>query len=110
MPLNAERRRALTSTYKPRMKEFINVNIRISRVQREYFEEAAEIAGFKSLNDFILVAVSEKADTIMQNQHNWFASENDKQTFFNAIVNPPAPNARLTQAMKRHNEFNRKKY
>jgi hypothetical protein len=52
MPLNAERRRALTSTYKPRitMKEFINVNIRISRVQREYFEEAAEIAGFKSLN------------------------------------------------------------
>jgi uncharacterized protein (DUF1778 family) len=92
------------------MKKLANVNIRISRVEREYFEQAAKIAGFESLNDFILAAVFEKADTIMQKQHNWFASENDKKTFFNAIVSPPAPNARLTQAMKRHNEFNRKKY
>lgn len=92
------------------MEELTNLNIRISRVQREYFELAAEIAGFKSLSDFLLAAASEKADAIMQKQHNWLASENDKKTFFNAIVSPPAPNARLTQAMKRHNEFNPKKY
>ena len=92
------------------MKELINLNIRISHVQREYFEQAAEIAGFESLNDFILAAASEKADIIMQNQHTWLSSENDRKTFFNAIVNPPTPNARLSQAMKRHSEFNPKKY
>jgi uncharacterized protein (DUF1778 family) len=68
------------------MKELANLNIRISRVQREYFEQAAEIAGFKSLSDFILSAASEKADAIMQNQHNWLSSENDRKTFFNAIL------------------------
>ncbi len=58
----------------------------------------------------MLAAACEKADAIMQKQHTWLSSENDKKTFFNAIVNPPAPNARLNQAMKRHNEFNPKKY
>lgn len=82
----------------------------ISPKQRDLFEQAAEIGGYKSLSDFVLAATSEKAEAIMQKQHNWLASENDKKTFFNSIVSPTAPNARLTQAMKRHNEFNRKKY
>jgi uncharacterized protein (DUF1778 family) len=82
----------------------------ISRKQRDLFEQAAEIGRHKSLSDFVLAATSEKAEAIMQKQHNWFASENDKKTFFNAIVSPLAPNAKLTQAMKRHNEFNGKKY
>jgi len=42
------------------MEDLINVDIRISRVQREYFEQAAEIGGFKSLSDFMFAAASEK--------------------------------------------------
>lgn len=87
------------------MEKLINVNIRFSRAQREYFEQGAEIAGFKSLGDFIVAAASEKADAIMQKQHDWLSSEKDLKSFFNAIVSAPAPSAKLTQAMKRHNEF-----
>jgi len=57
------------------MKELINVNIRITRPQREYFEQAAEIAGFESLNDFILAAASEKADTLCKSNLPGFLSK-----------------------------------
>jgi hypothetical protein len=42
------------------MNKFITLDIRVSRTQKEYFEQAAEIGGFQSLTDFLLTAASEK--------------------------------------------------
>ena len=90
------------------MNKFIKLDIRVSRTLKEYFEQAAKIGGFQSLTDFLLTAASEKAEVIIERRSTW--SEHDRKIFFDAIVNPPAPNARLRLAMKRLNEFNPKKY
>lgn len=83
-------------------------SIRISRKQRDLFEQTAEIGGYKSLNDFVLAATSEKAEAIMQKHNSCLSSENDRKLFFHALLNPTDPNAKLRQAMKRHQEFNSK--
>lgn len=90
-------------------KELSRLDLRIPSKQKAYFEEALEIGGFRSLTDFIISAVSEKAEAIMEKHNNWLASENDRKLFFNALVNPPAPNDKLKQAMKKHKEFKSKK-
>ena len=76
----------------------------------KYFARAAELGGFKSLADFFFTAASEKAEAIMGKRNAWLSTENDRKIFFNALVNPSTPNARLRLAMKRHSEFNSKKY
>lgn len=90
-------------------RELTRLDLRISRKQKDYFEQAREIGGFRSLTDFIISAVSEKAETIMVKHNNWLSSENDRKIFFNALVNSPAPNDKLKQAMKKHSGFNAKK-
>ncbi|MEO5601066.1 MAG: DUF1778 domain-containing protein [Cyclobacteriaceae bacterium] len=91
-------------------KETVRFDLRASRKQRDIFERAAEIGGYKSLTDFVLAAAFEKAEAILQKHNAWLSSEKDRQSFFKALVNPSAANARLRRAMKRHNEFNPKKY
>ena len=90
-------------------KEITRLDLRIPREQKDYFEQAFEIGGFRSLTDFLISAASEKAEAIMEKHNNWLSSENDKRVFFNALVNPPAPNDKLKQAMKKHSERKSKK-
>ncbi len=86
-------------------KELSRLDLRIPRKQKDYFEQALEIGGFRSLTDFIISAVSEKAEAIMEKHNNWLSSEKDREIFFNALINPPEPNEKLKQAMKKHNEL-----
>ena len=90
-------------------RELSRLDLRIPREQKDYFEQALEIGGFRSLTDFIISAASEKAEIIMEKHNNWLSSENDRKVFFNALVNPPAPNDKLKRAMKKHSEFKSKK-
>jgi uncharacterized protein (DUF1778 family) len=89
--------------------EVTRLDLRISRKQKDYFEQAYEIGGFRSLTDFLISAASEKAETIMEKHNNWLSSENDKKIFFKALMSPPAPNDKLKQAMKKHSEFKSEK-
>jgi uncharacterized protein (DUF1778 family) len=43
--------------------------------------------------------------TKLKNYNNWLYSRNDEKVFFNALLNPPAPNEKLKQVMKRHGAF-----
>jgi uncharacterized protein (DUF1778 family) len=85
------------------------LDLRISEKQKSTFEQVLELGGFRSLTDFLLSAASEKANAIIEKHNNWLASENDRKVFFDALLNPPAPNAKLKTAMKRHAEFKGKK-
>jgi len=85
------------------------LDLRISQKQKITFEQVLELGGFRSLTDFLLSAASEKAEEIMEKHNNWLASENDRNVFFDALLNPPAPNDKLKNAMKKHAEFKRKK-
>jgi uncharacterized protein (DUF1778 family) len=90
-------------------KELTRLDLRIPRKQKDYFEQVLEIGGFRSLTDFLISAASEKAEAIMEKHNNWLSSENDRKIFFNALLNPPAPNAKLKKAMQKHREFKSKK-
>jgi uncharacterized protein (DUF1778 family) len=89
--------------------DLTRLDLRIPRKQKDYFERAFEIGGFRSLTDFLISAAAEKAEAIMNKHNNWLASENDRKTFFDALVNPPAPNNKLKQALKKHSAFKPKK-
>lgn len=88
--------------------EMTRLDLRISQKQKTDFEQALELGGFRSLTDFLISAASEKAEAIMEKHNNWLVSENDRKIFFDALLNPPAPNARLKAAMKRHSELVKK--
>lgn len=81
---------------------------KLTKVQKELFELAAKIGGYRTLTDFMLSTAEEKAKTIVQQHEAILASERDKKIFFDAVMNPPQPNQRLKEAAKRYKELNNK--
>src|SRR5882757_2732608 len=78
---------------------------KIPRVQKELFEYAASLGGFRTLTDFIINAVQEKANTIIQEYNTILASEKDREIFFDALMNPPGPNQKLRDTADRYKLF-----
>ena len=76
----------------------------LPNTQKKYFEYAASLAGHRSLTEFVLSAAQEKAEEIVDHHESLFASERDKEIFFDALLNPPAPNQALKSAMNDYKE------
>lgn len=75
---------------------------RLSKEQKDFFEKAAQIGGYRNLTDFVIITVQEKAKEIIAEKERIIASEKDSKLFFDAISNPKSPNEALTKAA---NEF-----
>ncbi|HSU28698.1 MAG TPA: DUF1778 domain-containing protein [Chitinophagaceae bacterium] len=73
---------------------------RLSRYQKDLFEEAAKIKGFKSLSEFVISTTQEAATAIVEKHNAILVSEKDRKIFFDALTNPPRPNKDLLQAAK----------
>jgi len=78
---------------------------KIPQAQKELFEYAASLGGFRTLTDFIINAVQEKANTIIKEHNTILASEKDREIFFNALANPSGPNQKLVDAAERYKLF-----
>ncbi|MBD1431970.1 DUF1778 domain-containing protein [Sphingobacterium sp. DN00404] len=78
---------------------------KIPKVQKELFEHAASLGGFRTLTDFVINAVQEKATAIIQEHNTILASEKDREIFFNALTNPVGPNKRLQDAAEQYKKF-----
>src|ERR1700744_1056030 len=78
---------------------------KLSQAQKELFEHAASLGGFRTLTDFIISASQEKANAIIQEHNTILASERDRELFFNTLMEPAGPNEYLVNAAKRYNEF-----
>jgi len=76
---------------------------RLSPDTKALFQEAAAIQG-RSLTDFVVSSALEAARrTVRQNE--WIElSRRDRMAFVEALLNPPTPNDRLQNAMRRHHE------
>jgi len=79
-------------------------NTRLSKDQKAFFERAAILGGYRSLTDFVMVAVQEKAKEIIAENEVFLASEKDKEIFFDAIFHPQSPNMALKKAVISYNE------
>ena len=75
------------------------ITARVSEDIRNRLTEAAAFSG-ATLNQFLVQAAVEKADTIIEKERIVNLSYRDAEVFFNAIENPPRPNAKLRKAVK----------
>ncbi len=71
---------------------------RLSKEQKDFFERAAIIGGYRSLTDFVILTVQKKAKEIIAERDRIIASKKDSEIFFNAITNPNKPNKELLSA------------
>lgn len=78
---------------------------RLSKEQKDFFERAAILGGYRSLTDFVVLTVQEKAKEIIEERERIIASNRDKEIFFDAISNPDKPNKELLSAAKEFNSL-----
>ena len=87
------------------IKQQARFDARLSKEQKEFFERAAYLGGFRSLTDFVILTVQEKAKEILKEKDQIIASEKDAQVFFDALANPKKPSKALKNALKEYNLF-----
>src|ERR1035438_8764379 len=71
--------------------------------QKERIERAASLKGL-SLSDFIVQNADEAAIRTIQMHTSWTLEDRDRDVFVQALLNPPAPSARMKAAVKRYRE------
>ena len=76
----------------------------LSKDQKEYFEYAANLGGFRNLTEFIVFSANQQANKIVENHNSVLASRKDQEIFFNAIMSPAKPSAKLKKAALRYNK------
>ena len=81
------------------IKEEARFNARLPKEQKILFEKAALLGGYRSLTDFVILAVQEKAKEIIKEKEQIISSERDSKIFFNAITKPNKPNKALIDAL-----------
>jgi uncharacterized protein (DUF1778 family) len=77
---------------------------RLPREQKEYFEYAANLGGFRNLTEFIVFSANQQASRIVESHNIVLASKRDQAVFFDAIVNSQKPNTALKKAASRYNK------
>ena len=76
------------------------ITARVSEDIRNRLAEAAAFSG-ATLNQFLVQAAVEKAESIIEKERVVNLSYKDAEVFFSAIENPPKPNAKLKKAVKK---------
>ena len=92
------------STTMSNIKTMARFDTRLPKEQKEFFEYAAKLGGFRSLTEFIISSVNEKAKAIVKEQETILLSQRDKEVFFDALMNPPSPSQHLLDASKAYEE------
>ncbi len=78
---------------------------RLPLEQKQFFEKAAVLGGYRNLTDFVIVTVQNKAKEIIEEREQIIASQKDKEIFFDSLVNPPKPNRNLLSAKEEYNKW-----
>ena len=71
--------------------------------QKKRIEQAASLKGL-SLSDFIVQHADEAAIRTIQAHTSWTLQNRDRNLLVQALLNPPAPSARMRAAVKRFKE------
>ena len=80
-------------------------NARLPEAQKEFFERAASLGGFRNLTEFILHAAQQAATHIVADHEQFLLSERDRELFFKTLMDPPEPNENLKQAQQRYQDL-----
>lgn len=75
---------------------------RLPKEQKDFFEFAATLGGFRTLTEFVIASVQEKAKIIVEEHNKIISSKRDAEIFFNELVKPSKPNEALKNAAERY--------
>ena len=74
------------------------INLRLDAGAKHKIEQAASVEG-KTVGGFILTSTLACADEAVRAHDAMFLGKPDAEVFFDAILDPPAPNEKLRRAM-----------
>ena len=87
------------------VKDQARFDARLPKEQKQFFEKAAVLGGYRNLTDFVIITVAEKAKEIIKEKEQIIASERDSKIFFDAILKTKSPNKALKSALTDYNNF-----
>lgn len=76
------------------------LGFRVDEKTKRLVERAAELE-HRSVTDYCLAALTDAARQTIEQHSSLLLSEADRVAFFDALVHPPKPNARLKRAVRR---------
>lgn len=79
--------------------------LRLSVQDKNSFERASRLSGYKTMSSFITEAVRAKAKEVIDEYEAILVSEKDKNIFFNALLSNIEPNNKLKGAVKKYKSF-----
>lgn len=85
-------------------KKIERLEARVSPEAKALCQRAADLQG-RTLTDFVVHSAVEAANLTIRETELVEFSRRDRLAFVEALLNASAPNARLQQAMQRHNEL-----
>jgi len=74
---------------------------RVSPELKAIWQEAAALEG-RSLTDFVVASVQAAAYAVLERHQKLVLGQEESRTFVQALLNPPEPNAALSQAASRY--------
>ena len=77
---------------------------RLPKEQKEFFEYAANLGGYRTLTEFVINSLQREAEEIVKKHRAILSSKRDEEIFFDAVMNPPAPGSKLKAAAKKYNK------
>ena len=75
------------------------INLRLDSNAKRKLEKAASVSG-RSVSRFVIESALESAEETIRAEETMTLSARDTDLFFDAILNPPRPNAKLRRATK----------
>ena len=89
------------SARKDRVTRSDRLGFRLDEDTKDLIERAAQLERRK-ISDFCLTAIADAARRTIAEHETLTLSERDRAAFFDAIIDPPAPNERLKRALAVH--------
>lgn len=85
--------------------EMTRFDARLTKEQKEFFEYASQLGGFRSLTEFVVRAAQAKAEEIVEEHNRIIASKKDQEIFFDLILKETTPSDELKSALEAYNKL-----
>jgi len=77
---------------------------RLPKEQKEFFEYASRLGGFRTVTDFVISSAQKQAKIIIEEHNKILSTKRDQEIFFNELINPKKANENFKSAMSKYNE------
>ena len=89
----------------PQRRRAERLEARVTAEQKALIEHAAALQG-RSITDFVVTSVQDAAKKAIEDHQIIRLTLEDSRVFAEALINPPEPNERLRETVRRYNEIN----